>query len=79
MEGRAIYTLQAHENSVNALVFSQDGEFFASAGADRRVIVWKSNFAKEKLTELAFEMSTLTIDRQSDKTPIVTKDNVIKN
>lgn len=38
-----MYTLEGHEGPVNAVVFSQDGEYFASGGADDQVLVWRSN------------------------------------
>lgn len=38
-----MYTLEGHEGPVNAAVFSPDGEYFASGGADDQVLVWRSN------------------------------------
>jgi centriolar protein POC1 len=38
-----MYTLEGHEGAVNAAVFSPDGEYFASGGADDQVLVWRSN------------------------------------
>ncbi|KAG8317781.1 POC1 centriolar protein A [Homalodisca vitripennis] len=49
IEGRVIYTLEGHEGPVTSVVFSSDGHLFASGGADRMVLVWKSNFDKEVL------------------------------
>ena len=39
---RAIQTLPAHEGAIWALRFSKNGEYFASAGQDRVVKVWKT-------------------------------------
>ncbi len=42
-EGRLVYTLQGHAGPVNASVFSHDGNFFVSGGADQQVMVWKTH------------------------------------
>lgn len=47
MEGRPIYTLKGHTGEITSITFSQDGDFFASGGADRQVLMWKSNFCKD--------------------------------
>jgi centriolar protein POC1 len=39
MEGRPLYTIGGHEGAVNCVRFSQDGEYFASGGSDRHVMV----------------------------------------
>lgn len=44
LEGRPIYTLKGHIGSITSVSFTQDGDFFASGGADRQVLIWKSNF-----------------------------------
>ena len=44
-EGRLLFTLQGHSGAVNAAAFSQDGNFIASGGIDKLVMVWKSNIA----------------------------------
>lgn len=41
MEGRPLYTLEAHEGAINAIAFSENGELFASGGVDNHVNVWK--------------------------------------
>lgn len=46
LEGRPIYTIKGHSESVTAVTFSEDGELFASAGADHQLLVWRSNFHK---------------------------------
>ena len=38
-EGRLLYTLQGHAGAVNCSSFSQSGNFFASGGVDRLVMV----------------------------------------
>lgn len=30
-----------------SITFSQDGDFFASGGMDRQVLMWKSNFCRD--------------------------------
>lgn len=46
MEGRPLYTLGGHQGAVFCVRFSADGEFFASGGADRHIMVWKANLIK---------------------------------
>ena len=46
-EGRLIYTLHGHTGPALAARFSQDGNFFASGGADQLVMVWRSNLMGE--------------------------------
>ena len=38
-EGRLLYTLQGHAGGVNCSTFSVSGNFFASGGVDRLVMV----------------------------------------
>ena len=42
-EGRQLFTMKGHTGPVNCARFSSDGHFFASAGADQMVMIWKSN------------------------------------
>jgi len=49
LEGRPIYTLKGHASSITSITFSQDGDFFASGGADRQVLMWKSNFCRDDI------------------------------
>lgn len=51
LEGRPIYTLKGHANgtSVTSITFSSNGEFFASGGADRQLLMWKTNFDKDDI------------------------------
>lgn len=43
-EGHLLYTLYGHKyGSTTAAVFSAQGDFFATGGADSQVMVWKSN------------------------------------
>lgn len=44
LEGRPIYTLQGHEGPVTAVSASYDGQYFATGGVDKQVLVWKANF-----------------------------------
>jgi centriolar protein POC1 len=43
-EGHLLYTLYGHKyGATTAAMFSPNGDFFASGGADSQVMVWKSN------------------------------------
>ena len=44
LEARPIYDLLGHKDAVSAVKFSTKGDFFASAGQDKVVYVWKTNF-----------------------------------
>lgn len=44
LEGRPIYSLKGHEGSVTAISFSESGDYFASGGDDRQLLIWKTNF-----------------------------------
>ncbi|PZC79871.1 hypothetical protein B5X24_HaOG215739 [Helicoverpa armigera] len=46
LEGHPIFTLSGHTGPVNAVSFSGSGESFASAGDDRLVFIWKTNFTE---------------------------------
>uniref|UniRef100_A0A2A4JJP8 Uncharacterized protein n=1 Tax=Heliothis virescens TaxID=7102 RepID=A0A2A4JJP8_HELVI len=46
LEGHPIFTLSGHTGPVNAVNFSAGGETFASAGDDRLVFIWKTNFTE---------------------------------
>lgn len=39
LEGKPIYTLTGHESGVNCVGFDKSGEYFASGGADKCVLV----------------------------------------
>lgn len=43
-EGQLMYTLHAHEGCTNSVGFSPAGDYFASAGVDEQVMVWRTNF-----------------------------------
>lgn len=48
LEGRPIYTLKGHSDSVTSITFSEEGNYFASGGSDCQIFVWKTNFEKSK-------------------------------
>lgn len=39
--------MKGHVDNVTSITFSQDGDFFASGGTDRQILMWKSNFCKD--------------------------------
>lgn len=43
-EGSVFYTLHGHEGPALGVAFSAAGDQFASAGADKAVLVWQTNF-----------------------------------
>ena len=40
-EGRLLFSLQSHTGPVRSAAFSDDGNFFASGGADQMLMIWK--------------------------------------
>ena len=44
LEGKIFYTLHGHQGPSLSVAFSKGGEYFASAGTDEQVMVWKTNF-----------------------------------
>jgi len=54
-QGQVIYTLYGHERATFATTFSQNGEFFASGGADNNVLAWKSTFDTNRAPRVMFE------------------------
>ncbi|XP_028042813.1 POC1 centriolar protein homolog A-like [Bombyx mandarina] len=44
LEGHPIFTLSGHNGPVNAVNFSPTGDTFSSAGDDKLVFIWKTNF-----------------------------------
>lgn len=48
--------MQSHVGPVNAAAFSSDGHFFASAGADELVMVWKTNIYGVAAPEIEWGM-----------------------
>ena len=47
MESVVIFTLQGHQGAVNTVKFFDDGHQFATGGADKLILTWKSNFDLE--------------------------------
>lgn len=50
-QGKALFTLYAHEGTVNACDFSFVGDYFATGGADKSINIWQSNFLQSGSTE----------------------------
>lgn len=40
LEGHPVYTLKNHEGPINTVSFTKDGTYFATAGADKHVMVY---------------------------------------
>ena len=51
-EGQLFYTLHGHEGATYGVAFSPAGDFFASAGADEQVLVWRTNFDRSMQVSL---------------------------
>ncbi|XP_064116342.1 POC1 centriolar protein homolog A-like [Macrobrachium nipponense] len=51
LEGRPIYTLHGHQGAVPSCDFAADGEYFASGGNDKQVMVYKTNIESVELCE----------------------------
>lgn len=69
MEGRPIYTLKGHVGDVTSITFSQDGDFFASGGIDRQILMWKSNFCKDdKPSKITRQLISSSSKREFDNT-----------
>ncbi|KAF7225431.1 POC1 centriolar protein-like protein B-like [Nothobranchius furzeri] len=47
LEGRLIYTLHGHKGAVITVAFSRAGDLFSSGGADRQVLLWRTNFDRK--------------------------------
>lgn len=43
-EGHQLYTIHGHSGPVNSIRFSPGGDFFATAGDDKLVMTWRTNF-----------------------------------
>ena len=44
IQGHQLYTIHGHESPINAITFSQNGQYFASCSDKPFVMVWKTNF-----------------------------------
>jgi centriolar protein POC1 len=43
--GRAAYSLYGHSGAVKSCVFSFAGDYLATGGDDKNLLIWKSNFS----------------------------------
>ncbi|CAB3377735.1 Hypothetical predicted protein [Cloeon dipterum] len=73
LEGRPIYTMSLHKGAATCVAFSPSGKLFASAGADRQVVIWKiGNEEKPVVSPLAsgtgWKKPTDTNSKTSTKT-----------
>ena len=50
-KGKALYSLYSHSGSVNSVDFSFAGDYFATGGDDKNLLLWKSNFFESKTRE----------------------------
>lgn len=46
-QGTLGWTLYGHEGEIKSLNFSEKGDYFATGGSDKLVMVWMTNFDKE--------------------------------
>ena len=50
-KGKALFSLYSHSGAVNAVDFSFAGDYFASGGTDKNLLLWRSNFYDSKTRE----------------------------
>ncbi|RXG59716.1 POC1 centriolar protein-like A [Armadillidium vulgare] len=77
LEGRPIYTLHGHQNGVLSCNFDSTGDYFASGGCDKQVMVWKTNFTppEEVCKELEMTISSPSnIEKPHDVTAFINGD-----
>ncbi|UXI22744.1 Uncharacterized protein NH340_JMT08687 [Sarcoptes scabiei] len=68
-EGRTLFTLKAHTGPVNCVSFSSDGKYFASAGQDHVVLLWRSNLPNKKDDKFVEDCDSIDVD-VNEKNPI---------
>ncbi|XP_012523864.1 POC1 centriolar protein homolog A isoform X2 [Monomorium pharaonis] len=69
LEGRPIYTLKgpSYKTAITSIAFSKDGEFFASGGTDRQILLWKLNLSTDKQNgEFSKQLHLPVIREKSD-------------
>ena len=61
--------LKGHYSAINDVRFSKDGQFFATAGKDRSIIIWNTKrFTKNtRLSSHIFQKKTATFNRDGSK------------
>ena len=69
-EGRLAYTLYSHESGCKAMNFSQDGEYFATAGGDKLIFVWKSNFFDKEESGVKTTILKPKLDKNEEFEPM---------
>jgi len=57
LESRAVFTMEGHRE--NALACSKNGEYFASGGYDRQLLVWQSQENTEREEENRCDEETI--------------------
>ena len=48
-QGKILNTLHAHDDLCRSVTFSSQGDFFCSGGDDKKITLWKTNFADRPL------------------------------
>ena len=67
-QGVQLYTVHAHRAPAMAIAFAHDGKWFASAGADSRVLVWRTNFdSHDAQADADADAASLNQDVQRDR------------
>ncbi|XP_072941502.1 uncharacterized protein Poc1 [Epargyreus clarus] len=75
LEGHPIFTLSGHSGAINAVNFSPSGDGFSSAGEDKLVFLWKTNFTElaDELKENVEQNQIPTPKSQASKTTTISK------
>jgi len=50
-KGEALFSLHGHSGAANTVSFSHSGDYFATGGDDKLVLLWKSNFCVSDSTK----------------------------
>lgn len=58
--------MKGHAGNVTSITFSEDGDFFASGGTDRQVLIWKSNFCKDKPSKIPKQLISSSSKQEFD-------------
>lgn len=71
-KGKALFTLYSHTGAVNSVDFSFAGDYFATGGDDKNLLVWKSNFYDSKTREAEFIEQKISTSKSAAKIQVST-------